>query len=122
MPRKPRRPCSSPGCPRLTEEQYCEHHRKQAEAHYDKYERDPVRRAWYANAWPKIRKRYILTHPLCDRCLREGRVVPAEEVHHIIPLAKGGTHSESNLMSLCKSCHSTITAKEGGRWERRGSC
>ena len=25
-------------------------------------------------------------------------------------------HHEDNLMSLCKSCHSKITASEGGRW------
>ncbi|HOE18067.1 MAG TPA: HNH endonuclease [Syntrophorhabdaceae bacterium] len=43
-------------------------------------------------------------------------MTPAEEVHHIIPLSKGGTHDESNLMSLCTSCHSEITAREGGRW------
>ena len=37
-------------------------------------------------------------------------------VHHMIPLANGGTHNDSNLMSLCMSCHLRITAKEGGRW------
>ena len=44
----------------------------------------------------------------------------AQEVHHIIPLADGGTHDEDNLMSLCKPCHSRITAKEGGRWASGG--
>lgn len=34
----------------------------------------------------------------------------------ILPLSKGGTHVESNLMALCKRCHSEITAREGGRW------
>jgi 5-methylcytosine-specific restriction protein A len=37
-------------------------------------------------------------------------------VHHIIPLSKGGTHDSANLMSLCVSCHSRITARDGGRW------
>jgi 5-methylcytosine-specific restriction protein A len=40
-------------------------------------------------------------------------------VHHILPLARGGTHDRSNLMSLCTSCHSTITAKDGDRWGTR---
>jgi hypothetical protein len=31
-----------------------------------------------------------------------------EEVHHIIPLSEGGTNDESNLMSLCRSCHEKI--------------
>ena len=49
-------------------------------------------------------------------CRREGRVTAAAEVHHIVPLSAGGTHDESNLMALCKPCHSRITAREGGRW------
>ncbi|WP_455430372.1 hypothetical protein [Paracerasibacillus soli] len=28
MPRKPRRPCSQPGCPELTHERFCDEHRK----------------------------------------------------------------------------------------------
>ena len=31
-----------------------------------------------------------------------------QEVHHKLPLSKGGTHSKSNLISLCKSCHAKI--------------
>jgi 5-methylcytosine-specific restriction protein A len=30
-------------------------------------------------------------------------------VHHILPLANGGTNEEGNLIALCKSCHSKIT-------------
>jgi 5-methylcytosine-specific restriction protein A len=38
-----------------------------------------------------------------------------QEVHHIKPLAEGGTHNETTLMSLCKSCHSAITITETNR-------
>lgn len=41
MPRKPKRPCAYPGCPNLTDEQYCEQHRKYARQQYDRYERSP---------------------------------------------------------------------------------
>ena len=58
----------------------------------------------------------MAAHPLCEVCQREGRVTAVEEVHHIVPLAQGGTHAEDNLMALCKECHSRITAREGGRW------
>ncbi|MFR3907754.1 MAG: HNH endonuclease, partial [Christensenellales bacterium] len=64
----------------------------------------------------RIRDRYIAAHPLCEQCKRVGKITPAEEIHHILPLSKGGTHVESNLMALCKRCHSEITAREGGRW------
>ncbi|WP_390834882.1 HNH endonuclease [Amygdalobacter nucleatus] len=39
-----------------------------------------------------------------------------EEVHRIKPISEGGTHVRENLLSLCKSCHSTIHAKRGDRW------
>lgn len=43
MPKKPRRPCGAPGCPRLAEEggQYCGEHRLQYEQRYNKFERAP---------------------------------------------------------------------------------
>lgn len=119
MPHKPKRPCSYPGCPKLTAGRYCEEHEKKVTAHYNKYDRDPKIRNRYGRAWKRIRDSYIAAHPLCEQCKQDGKLVPAEEVHHIIPLSKGGTHARDNLMSLCTSCHSTITACEGGRWEPR---
>ena len=116
MPRRPRRPCSYPGCPNLTEGRYCTVHQKQVTAHYNRYERDPASKRRYGRAWRRIRDGFIAVHPLCERCKRLGKLTPAEEVHHILPLSRGGTHDPDNLMALCKSCHSEITAREGGRW------
>ena len=62
-----------------------------------------------------IRDRYAAAHPLCERCLKEGRYTPVEEVHHIVPISKGGDHRESNLMSLCQSCHTKIHVEMGDR-------
>lgn len=45
-----------------------------------------------------------------------GVIVSVEEIHHKIPLAEGGSHDRSNLIALCKSCHSQIHAKRGDRW------
>lgn len=48
---------------------------------------------------------------LCQDCLKKGRIVPAEEVHHIIPLQPENitdpsiTLNEENLVSLCRECH-----------------
>ena len=33
--------------------------------------------------WKKLRETYIKEHPLCEDCLNEGKVVPAEDIHHI---------------------------------------
>lgn len=56
----------------------------------------------------------LRNEPLCRECAKRGVIRAAEEVHHIVPLAKGGTHDEGNLMPLCKACHSAITIRESG--------
>lgn len=30
------------------------------------------------------------------------------EIHHILPISKGGNHKEKNLTLLCKKCHRSI--------------
>ena len=56
-------------------------------------------------------------HPVFEVCGKKEIVKVVEKVHHIIPLSKWGTHNDYNLMSLCKSCHLKITAKEGWWWK-----
>lgn len=116
MPKRPKKPYSFPGCPRLTNGRYCEEHERLMNARYNKYERPYKSGERYGAEWRKIRNRYIKAHPLCEICRGRGLVVPATEVHHKIPLSRGGTHDDENLMSLCKSCHSRITAEMGDRW------
>lgn len=119
MPKKPKRPCSYPGCPELTDSRFCEQHAKQEAKRYEKYDRDPVTRKRYGREWKRIRDRYIVEHPLCEECKKKGKLTPVQEVHHIIPLSKGGTHAEDNLMSLCTPCHSEVSARDGDRWHTR---
>jgi 5-methylcytosine-specific restriction protein A len=118
MPYKPKSPCAYLGCPELADSRYCTVHQKIVDKHYNKYERDSTSNKRYGRAWKRIRDYYIKSHPLCEECQREGRLTPAEEVHHILPLSKGGSNETNNLMSLCKSCHSRITVESGDRWGR----
>lgn len=121
MPMKPKRPCRYPGCPRLADagpscsSVYCEEHAKLMNAHYNKFSRGYDSNERYSKAWRKIRDRYIAAHPLCERCLTEGRYIPADLVHHRKPLSEGGSNDDSNLMSLCCSCHEKIHRKRGDR-------
>ena len=115
MPKKPKRPCSYPGCGRLTDGQYCDEHRQSIDRQYNQYLRSPDTNKRYGRAWKKIRARFLLQYPLCEQCRQEGRLTPAQEVHHILPLANGGTHDDNNLLALCKSCHSSITATSMNR-------
>ncbi len=120
MPRKPKHPCGYPGCPELVEygQRYCEEHAKLSAKQYEKYGRDQNAKKRYGRAWSRIRARYASAHPLCEECLKNGVFTPVEQVHHIKPLSEGGTHDESNLMSLCAACHARIHAKRGDRWQR----
>lgn len=119
MPRKPKRPCSCPGCPNLTDGRYCEEHQRIENKRYEKYDRNPAIHKKYGRGWKRIRDKYIKQHPLCEECIKYKRVVVATEVHHKLPLSQGGTHELSNLVALCKSCHSRIHSKELDRWHRK---
>ena len=66
----------------------------------------------------KIPQTY-LAYPMIEQCFKEGRMVMMEQVHHIKPLAEGGTHERSNLISLCASCHARIHAERGDRWHNK---
>lgn len=113
MPRKPKRSCRYPGCPKLTDRVYCDEHKRLMNSHYNKFTRGYDSNDRYNSAWRKIRNRYIRQHPLCERCLAEGRYTPADLVHHKKPLSDGGTNENSNLMSLCYSCHEIIHGRAG---------
>lgn len=55
MPRKPKRPCSYPGCPNLTDGRFCPEHEKKEAKRYEKYDRDPNTKRRYGRAWKRIR-------------------------------------------------------------------
>ena len=116
MPRKPKRPCSYPGCPKLADGRFCEEHAKLEAQRYEKYDRAPETKRRYGRAWKRIRDSYAAAHPLCELCLKEDRYVKTEEIHHIKPLSEGGTHARENLIALCKPCHARIHAERGDRW------
>ena len=121
MPKRPKKPCGFPGCPLLTHNRYCEEHTRVMNTRYNKYERPYTSSERYGSEWRKIRNRFIKEHPLCEECLKQDRLTPSKEVHHIVPLKNGGTNREDNLMALCKSCHSKITAEMGDRWHNRNT-
>ena len=103
MPYRAKRPCNYPGCPELVDRGYCPVHQRQVN------KRDKEVSKHYGRDWEKIRDWYISLHPLCEICETQGRLTPATEVHHIVPIEDGGSDKGGNLQALCKSCHSRIT-------------
>lgn len=68
----------------------------------------------YDGTWRKLRALFIAEHPLCVECEREGRIVPATQVDHIMALS---THPQlrlewDNLQSLCTTHHGRKTVRE----------
>ena len=110
MPHKAKRPCRYRGCPKLVDDVsgYCPEHSKKISRNYDKFLRSPEHNKRYDYRWRKIRKKFLEANPLCERCKKAGRYTLAVEIHHIKPLAEGGTHDLSNLMALCRSCHAQV--------------
>ena len=119
MPRKPKRPCSYPNCPRLTDKQFCDEHARLENKRYEMQDRNPETRKRYGSTWRRVRASYVREHPYCELCFSDGLMREVQEVHHKLPLSKGGTHSKSNLISLCKSCHAKIHASDGSRWRKK---
>jgi 5-methylcytosine-specific restriction protein A len=118
MPWKPKKPCKHPGCKNLSDQTYCEVHRKEVKAEqnrlYDERNRDPEMKAFYSSAgWRKVRALKARQTPVCEECLRQGRVVQAEIVDHILPAREYPRHRLrlDNLQSLCRACHNR---KHGG--------
>ena len=66
MPRKPKRPCSYPGCPKLVDGQYCEEHKRLVDKQYNEYGRDNFTNNFYKTPeWLHARKQQLNQHPFC---------------------------------------------------------
>ena len=118
MPYKSKRPCSYPNCSKLVDGQYCDEHKKLRDKEYNRYGRDDFGKKFYNTPeWRFIRKHQLAEHPLCEECLKNGKIVKATMVDHIIPIKQGGNKlASSNLQSICWSCHSRKSVKEGSRY------
>jgi 5-methylcytosine-specific restriction endonuclease McrA len=66
----------------------------------------------YSNAnskvqWWTIRKEVFTRDGGLCQAIKGGRkcLTKGTDVHHIIPLSRGGTTSKANLMTVCDDCH-----------------
>ena len=66
-----------------------------------------------STAWRKLRAEQLRRQPLCERCLAQGRHIPARVVDHIRPVNQGGAPLDlENLQSLCAACHNRKSGAE----------
>ena len=80
-------------------------------------DRKADKRFYAGTKWRACRAAQLMRSPLCERCLARGETVEATEVHHKWDRkdAPWLAYDEGNLESLCKPCHSRITAAEHRR-------
>jgi 5-methylcytosine-specific restriction protein A len=113
MPLRPLHPCAHSGCPALVRDQArCSAHTKQQKRRLDERKRPEDRQFYSTRKWREFRAYYLARHPMCEHasdCFRQ-----ATEVHHIQSRRDYPelTYVESNVEGLCKSHHSSETARE----------
>lgn len=114
MASKPLRPCRHPGCGALVTDGYCDAHRPKPIS-----DRSEDAKRWHrfylTDVWTKdLRPAQLLREPWCEECARMGLRVRATDVDHRRD-HKGNWAiftDQSNLRSLCHSCHSRKTAQD----------
>lgn len=121
MPQAAPRPCRYTGCRALVygREGFCDAHRRQTyrtqkqHVSQDYAERN---RFYQRVAWKRLRAAHLQNEPLCRACRRAGRLVEAVAVDHITPFQSPDDPlalEATNLQSLCSSCHSAKTRRDG---------
>ena len=108
--------CLRPGCTKRSAKAYCEEHQSRKLADEDRHRGSSTERG-YGARWQKLRRSILRRDDYaCVPCMRDGLVIVATEVDHIIPKQHGGTNSPDNLQSICKTCHGRKTAEEKRSW------
>ena len=71
-----------------------------------------IKEFYSTRQWKRCREAYKKSVGyLCEECLKNGKIVPADDVHHIKKLTPQNVNdpsvalSFSNLMALCNRCH-----------------
>ena len=120
MPTYPKHACLTQGCPTLVERG-----KARCSLHDVKHQREnetirgTAHERGYDSRWAKARKTFLLSHPLCAECQRQGRVTAARVVDHIVP-HQGDQRlfwDQANWQPLCDytstfNCHGAKTSKE----------
>jgi 5-methylcytosine-specific restriction enzyme A len=64
--------------------------------------------------WQRLRRAKLREKPLCELCIKIGRIEPAVAVDHVKPINSGGDAFPAldGLMSMCERCHNQKTRHE----------
>ncbi|WLR44399.1 HNH endonuclease signature motif containing protein (plasmid) [Bacillus carboniphilus] len=89
------------------------------QSYYDKHHRDQDAKRFYnSKAWEICRENVLKRdHYLCQHCLQDKIITPADMVHHIVHYRDDPSKGldESNLISLCNTCHGKEHPEKGNK-------
>jgi len=119
MPSRAKSICRHPGCGRLIDAPgYCSKHAQEPalrKAKVDRHRLTPHQRG-YNYQWRQARRVFLMEHPLCVACERNGRLTAAQVVDHREPHQGDQERfwNRSNWQPLCVRCHNAKTASQDG--------
>ena len=111
MPAMPKRPCTEARCRAMAVKGgRCDDHQPPPwKSSVGKSSSD----RGYGHEWRKKRRIALIRDShLCQLCIKDGIIINATDVDHIVNKAKGGTDDIDNLQSLCSPCHKKKTSAE----------
>jgi 5-methylcytosine-specific restriction protein A len=110
--------CAKNGCRELVDAKYCSKHLEEDIAYESN--RGSAAKRGYDSQWRKARVYFLIKHPLCVHCEKEGTIGAAMVVDHIKP-HKGDKDlfwDRNNWQPLCKRHHDIKTVTEDGGFGR----
>ncbi|EFL01599.1 HNH endonuclease [Streptomyces sp. SPB78] len=114
MPRRPRKPCSVPGCPELVTTGRCPAHEREAEER-----RGSSSERGYDTRWQRRRAAYLYHHPWCVLCGQPATVADHFPLSRKQLVARGDPDpdTDKHLRPLDRACHARETARhQPGGW------
>jgi 5-methylcytosine-specific restriction enzyme A len=82
-----------------------------------------MKRAFYNSKRWKNKRKYILQRDgyLCQECKKYGKNTEAKIVHHILEIDERPDLAlvNSNLVTVCSSCHNKLHPEKGGHFIKR---
>lgn len=118
MPERPRRPCTTPGCPHQAESGRCDPCREGRRKLTRRRKRQVDD---YGPRWPQVRVEFLIRNPWCRLCPRMA-AIPDHWPRSRRQLVADGVLDpdlDQYLRPLCKVCHDRQTAiNQPGGWHR----
>lgn len=71
-----------------------------------KYHREKSDPRYHTPRWTRLSRSFRDSHPLCERCRKNGIIRPAQCVDHIVPAVMcEDFYDRNNLQALCNECN-----------------